>query len=629
MGIAWAVTEGADYDLTAPMAIALGGVGLAMAAFFAAHRDPVGIGRRALGVWFASLAVVVVIREVIRATALSRFNYDVGSYPYRVDWGSVAMFTVTTIVGVSIITYMVMVLFQSGIGVGERIPRGIDRLGRISTAMLGAWFVFFLLVCMRWWHCEETHEAVERGVEFGRRRDRVRRDDAPPGPDLPGRGRGAVARCDRLWLRDRWRSPRSDHARLVGWDRRGNRFRRVARRSAGCSGARRERSWWAGPRSTCPTRSDCVAPAPSAPSFAPSLAPLLAAAGLASVTVGLAVGWPFVALGLLAIVGSASRWSEPAPSEPARSDLAVAMQRPLGEAPADRGPVPERTAAVGLERLLSWAAGVTLAFALLAFIGGLVSDHESSFGIVVGLGAACAAFVASLRLGRLAVPCDERHRGFSHRAGTERGVRTTEMHVKPCDDWFEDVSAFVDGECDASISAAVEAHLETCARCAATAESMTMIRRRLLLTPVVAHPHLVAAVLGAAPEVGTAIPARSVGGSARRQWPVRGIVAGLAAAALLFVALLGGSAVGEHRRCGQGRRDGDGQARCVRCQRGADRGGRHDLVAKQQRGQPSPRGRDAGWRCLRRPRFGRSHRGHVRRARSLRLHLHHPLGHVG
>ena len=85
--------------------------------------------------------------------------------------------------------------------------------------------------------------------------------------------------------------------------------------------------------------------------------------------------------------GSASRWSEPA-----RSDLGVATPRSIEEAPADRGPVPARTAAVGLERLLSWAAGVTLAFALLAFIGGLVSDHESSFGIVVGLGAACAAF---------------------------------------------------------------------------------------------------------------------------------------------------------------------------------------------------------------------------------------------
>ena len=140
-------------------------------------------------------------------------------------------------------------------------------------------------------------------------------------------------------------------------------------------------------------RASLDAPDPSdGVASAPSLAPLLAAAGLASVTVGLALGWPFVALGLLAIAGSASRWSEPAPSEPARSDLAVAMQRPLGEAPADRGPVPARTAAVGLERLLSWAAGVTLAFALLAFIGGLVSDHESSFGIVVGLGAACAAF---------------------------------------------------------------------------------------------------------------------------------------------------------------------------------------------------------------------------------------------
>ena len=133
-----------------------------------------------------------------------------------------------------------------------------------------------------------------------------------------------------------------------------------------------------------PDPSDGVA---SAPSFAPSLAPLLAAAGLASVTVGLALGWPFVALGVAAIAGSASRWSEPA-----RSDLGVATPRSIEEAPADRGPVPARTAAVGLERLLSWAAGVTLAFALLAFIGGLVSDHESSFGIVVGLGAACAAF---------------------------------------------------------------------------------------------------------------------------------------------------------------------------------------------------------------------------------------------
>jgi len=138
-----------------------------------------------------------------------------------------------------------------------------------------------------------------------------------------------------------------------------------------------------------PDPSDGVA---SAPSFAPSLAPLLAAAGLAAVAVGLALGWPFVALGLAAIAGSASRWSEPARSEPARSDPVVATRRSIEEAPADRGPVPARTAAVGLERLLSWAAGVTLAFALLAFIGGLVSDHESSFGIVVGLGAACAAF---------------------------------------------------------------------------------------------------------------------------------------------------------------------------------------------------------------------------------------------
>ena len=52
-----------------------------------------------------------------------------------------------------------------------------------------------------------------------------------------------------------------------------------------------------------------------------------------------------------------------------KSSSSVATPRSIEEAPADRGPVPARTAAVGLERLLSWAAGVTLAFALLAFIG--------------------------------------------------------------------------------------------------------------------------------------------------------------------------------------------------------------------------------------------------------------------
>ncbi|HMT26177.1 MAG TPA: zf-HC2 domain-containing protein, partial [Microthrixaceae bacterium] len=112
------------------------------------------------------------------------------------------------------------------------------------------------------------------------------------------------------------------------------------------------------------------------------------------------------------------------------------------------------------------------------------------------------------------------------------------MHVKPCDDWFEDVSAYVDGECDALISAAVEAHLETCARCAATAETMSTIRRRLLLTPAVAHPHLVAAVLGAAPEVGTAA-VRSIGGSAPPHWPARGLAARLAPAAPPLLAPLG------------------------------------------------------------------------------------------
>ena len=147
-GVWWGLTEGAEMKVGIEVTVTLGALGLALAAFFALHRNPVAIGPRAIAAWFGSLAVVAVVREVIRSSALAEFGYRMADYPFRVDWGSVAMFGVTSVVGVSIIVYLVLVLYQAGLRSADQatISLRVDRFGRVATGMLGAWFGFFLLV---------------------------------------------------------------------------------------------------------------------------------------------------------------------------------------------------------------------------------------------------------------------------------------------------------------------------------------------------------------------------------------------------------------------------------------------------------------------------------------------------
>ena len=85
-------------------------------------------------------------REVIRSVSLSRFNYSVATYPYIIDWGSVLMFGVTSVVGVSVVTYLIMVIYQSGQSADGTVSAKAEGFGRVATAMLGAWFGFFVLV---------------------------------------------------------------------------------------------------------------------------------------------------------------------------------------------------------------------------------------------------------------------------------------------------------------------------------------------------------------------------------------------------------------------------------------------------------------------------------------------------
>ncbi|MFV0307243.1 MAG: hypothetical protein ACK5OX_05835 [Desertimonas sp.] len=144
-GVLWAFTQGGDYDMGTEVGVSLAVLGLGLTMYFGTLRNPAQHARRSLLIWFAALVVVATIRELIRSRALEQFGYRVADYPYAVDWGTVILFTTTTVVGTSILTYLALVLYEAGVGDGQ-VSRRVNRFGRFATGMLGAWFGFFLLL---------------------------------------------------------------------------------------------------------------------------------------------------------------------------------------------------------------------------------------------------------------------------------------------------------------------------------------------------------------------------------------------------------------------------------------------------------------------------------------------------
>jgi hypothetical protein len=62
------------------------------------------------------------------------------------DWASVLVFALTSIVGMSVIAYLALVLYDSGKG---EVRPWVEKLGRISIGMLGAWLALFILLGLR------------------------------------------------------------------------------------------------------------------------------------------------------------------------------------------------------------------------------------------------------------------------------------------------------------------------------------------------------------------------------------------------------------------------------------------------------------------------------------------------
>jgi len=145
-GLLWALTEGPEFGVTLAIALPLMILGVLLTAYFARLRQPTNQGPRLLVIWLAGLLVVAVVREVIRAASLARYGYNVADYPYQLDWGSIVVFIATTIVGVVVVLYLSLVIYQANASKEGTVSLRVEQLGKVATGLLGAWFGFFLLM---------------------------------------------------------------------------------------------------------------------------------------------------------------------------------------------------------------------------------------------------------------------------------------------------------------------------------------------------------------------------------------------------------------------------------------------------------------------------------------------------
>ncbi|PJF47613.1 MAG: hypothetical protein D6709_07225 [Chloroflexi bacterium] len=145
-GLAWAVTEGPEFGATTLIAVPLVAIGIALTIYFLRLKQPAIRAPLSLGVWLLAVFGVAIVREAVRVASLARYGYTLADYPYHFDWGSILVFGVTTIVGVMVVLYLILVLYQANASQEGTVSLRVERLGKVATGMLGAWFGFFVLM---------------------------------------------------------------------------------------------------------------------------------------------------------------------------------------------------------------------------------------------------------------------------------------------------------------------------------------------------------------------------------------------------------------------------------------------------------------------------------------------------
>lgn len=149
LGLAWAATQGIAVHLAIPMAIAVLLISVMLLAIFMSKQPIQRLAFQALGAWFVALLGIGVVRETIRAQVLGGFGDSVATYPYHLDWGAISFFLVTTVLGVTVLLYLIRVMYESGTSANEvEISAGTDRIGRLSINLFIVWFLLFIITAV-------------------------------------------------------------------------------------------------------------------------------------------------------------------------------------------------------------------------------------------------------------------------------------------------------------------------------------------------------------------------------------------------------------------------------------------------------------------------------------------------
>lgn len=110
--------------------------------FILAKKNPIRSAVHTALTAFVTILVMSIARESLRMNYLGKYGYSIYDYKLNIDWGSFALFLATFLLGMSILSYFISIVWKSGKVRGEYESSECHvRWGNISIALLIAWIV--------------------------------------------------------------------------------------------------------------------------------------------------------------------------------------------------------------------------------------------------------------------------------------------------------------------------------------------------------------------------------------------------------------------------------------------------------------------------------------------------------